>query len=1620
MELGRNTGIGDAGGPDFVLAVFSLFLARWSNEVAFDVGFAHPGLVAEWRRFPELVVNQVPLRVEVDWEAGFEAHLDRMSSALAAVARRGPFARDLLLRQPGREDAGPAQLIFPIAVERVESLPEQMSTCSNALRLVIPAQGRECQWQFDPAVVSPETVSDLERRFLALVGEALAKRGRPARELRLISEAEETTLLRDWNQTARPYPKEKCIHHFFEEMVEARPAAVALVYREEEWTYERLNRAANQLARRLQKQGVGPETFVGIYQERTPAMIVSLLAVLKAGGAYLPLDPVYPAERLAVMLEDTKAPVLLTQRALLDGLPQHQATVLCVEEIAGTEPEAAQQNVNSNVTPDNLAYVIFTSGSTGRPKGVLVRHRNAVNFFAGMDEALTFSEPGVWLAVTSISFDISVLELFWTLGRGFKVVLQEDPGRTALAVAPGGKAASSAPMDFSLFYFASDAGESFADKYRLLVEGAKFADREGFKAVWTPERHFHAFGGLYPNPSVTSAALAALTQRVQLRAGSVVLPLHHPIRVAEEWAVIDNLSNGRAGVAFASGWHANDFVFAPQNYSQRKELMYEAIETVRRLWRGESLTVPNGEGQPVTVRILPRPLQSELPFWVTAAGNAETFRQAGEIGANLLTNLLGQNISELAKKIGVYREAWRRSGHAGEGIVTVMVHAFLGEEVDAVRAKVREPFSKYLQTSFDLIKIAPWAFPAFRQPSKGATAAEGFDSEHFTAEDTEALVAHAFERYFATSGLFGTPESCQAIVESLKDIGVNEITCLIDFGVDEDSVLEGLRHLNRLRQLSNPVSSAGIERDYSIGAQIERHGVTHFQCTPSLARILVSDPVSLQSLSGLKTMVLGGEPLAENLAAQLRTVVKGDLINMYGPTETTVWSTSARVADVMGPVSIGRPLANTQVYVLDGRRQLVPPGWTGEIYIGGDGVARGYLNHPELTERRFVPDVFGGVPNALLYRTGDLGRFRPDGALEFLGRVDHQVKVNGYRIELGEIESALLRHPAVTEGVVLAREDQPGETRLVAYVVPKRQEPGSGEVAVSDPRQWQSIWNQTYAGAGREAVQEAGANGGSDPAFNPAGWNSSYTGLPIPEEEMREWTDRTVERILRLNPRRVLEIGCGTGLLLSRIAPQCSDYCGIDFSGEALRRIAESLEGRGLPQVRLLEREARALDEFAPGSFDTVILNSVVQYFPSMQYLVEVIEKAAGLVAPGGAIYVGDVRSLPLLEAFHADVVLHQAAAATAVPELQKRLQARLAQERELVIDPGFFHAVRGAVAGVDSVSVRLKSGRYGNEMTRFRYDVVLRVGGAGDADGAPALEMAAGSVDQLREALASRPESLLVRDILNPRLVKPLRAGASIVEGDPTGKAGELRSRLEAAPDEGIEPEALVEMAAGYEVEATWAVSGRRECYDALFWREGTPQPRLPIGVAPREPWAQYAHQPGMEPANVKLGPELKRYLKEKLPDYMVPSALVFLQQLPLTPNGKINRKALPAPGAAGTPRTAMPHVGPQNETERVIASVWQDMLNVDQVGMDENFFDLGANSLLMVQAHARLRRQLQRDLSLVDLFRFPTVGSLAAHLNEAGSGARLEESQARGQARKDSMNRRRHLRQNLRGSAK
>jgi natural product biosynthesis luciferase-like monooxygenase protein len=1009
------------------LAALGLYLGRTSGKNELVLAFNSPTQRELAESLAGLVASYVPLEVRWSRDGSVGELRATLAGELSQLAVKGSYWRDLIARRSSASHVAESGM-SPVAVRLETEPPSPVEPPPGTLLEVVLGAASIRLRTRQGAFPRPGIAAQLETALSNVSAHPDAACG----SVSLLTEDESRRVLVDWNATATSVDTSRCIHQLFEQQVERDPNRKAVSFRGDDLSYAELNGRANALARELIAAGAQPDQLIGVMVQRSAELLIATLGVMKAGAAYVPLDPAYPSDRIKYMLQDSNARLVVTQSGLASAVPDGVKSVF-VDRLG----EGVEQNVAVGVRSDNLAYVIYTSGSTGLPKGVMVEHRNVVNFFSGMDDVIPNEGGKVWLSVTSLSFDISVLELFWTLARGFTIVLHRDDDKAGPG--EGAEAASTRPVDFSLFLWGAD-DQATSSKYELMLHAGRFGDVSGFSAVWTPERHFHAFGGPYPNPAVTGAALAAVTSKLQIRAGSCVVPLHHPVRVAEEWAVVDNLSGGRAGISFASGWQPDDFLLRPESYKDNKRVMVEAIDQVRRLWRGEALTFQNGMGKEVSIVSQPRPVQKELPYWVTTAGNPETFRIAGESGANLLTHLLGQSLQELEGKLRVYREARAAAGYdPSTGIVSLMLHTYVGESEAVVKERARQPMKDYLRTSVNLIKGFAWAFPAFKKPAKGG--GDELDVGGLSDEDLDTILEFAFERYYEHSGLFGTPETCLATIDRVRAIGVDDVACLIDFGIPTPQVKQGLEYLGRLKRLVDERSAevanarAGADQgggDFGLAGLCGAHSISHMQCTPALMRMALMDEDTKRALLAIPHLMLGGEALPLDLTRELSGRPMGELTNMYGPTETTIWSSTHRFERDPDTVPIGRPIANTQLYVLDTGRQPVPVGVPGELYIAGAGVVRGYHQRPELTEERFVPDAFGS-DGARMYRTGDLVRWRDDGVLEFLGRTDHQVKIRGYRIELGEIETALCAHPDVDQGVVLAREDSPGDQRLVAY-----------------------------------------------------------------------------------------------------------------------------------------------------------------------------------------------------------------------------------------------------------------------------------------------------------------------------------------------------------------------------------------------------------------------------------------------------------------------------------------------------------------------------------------------------------------------------------------------------------
>ena len=1233
-----------------LLAAFVVLMSRYSGQK--DLVIGSPIANRNRKEIEELIgffVNILPLRFDLSRELTFADLLAQVRQVTQNAYDHQDLPFEILVEQlqPERKlNRNPlVQVVFVLQNApssgwdlpglRVEKMPWGLDAARFDIELNFweTQSGLEGYCCYSSDLFDGATIARMMQHFQNLLeaiclqhtGAIAANPQQPVSLLPLLTQQENHQLLMEWNNTQVNYPQDKCIHQLFEEQVNRTPNAVAIVYGNQQLTYQQLNTRANQLAHYLRSLGVGADVLVGLCVERSLSMVVGLLGILKAGGAYVPLDPEYPQDRLSFMLEDAQVSLLLTQQQLVESLPQHQAHIVCLDTDWEKIAIECELNLENTSTPDNLAYVIYTSGSTGKPKGVLVNHSNVARLFAATDFWYNFNQDDVWTLFHSYAFDFSVWEIWGALLYGGRLV-----------VVP---------------YLVTRDPESF---YELLCQ--------------------------------------------------------------------------------------------------------------------EKVTVLN-----------------QTP---------SAFRQLIQAEQSIAT--------------------------AGDLKLRLVI--FGGE-------------------ALEIKSLQPW---------------------------------------------------------------------------------------------------------------FERHG-------DSLPQ----------------------------------------LVNMYGITETTVHVTYRPLskADLNHTASlIGRPIPDLQVYVLDEHKQLVPIGVPGEMYVGGEGVTRGYLNRPELTDERFISHPFSNHDKARLYKTGDKARYLPNGELEYLGRIDNQVKIRGFRIELGEIEVVLSHHPLVQESVVVIREDTPGDKRLVAYLVPAIHQKTLPQQVAQWQTEYVSDWQRFY----EQAYSQRSAST-DDLTFNITGWNSSYARQPIPSGEMQEWVENTVNRILTGLPKRVLEIGCGTGLLLSRIAKHCQQYWGCDYSIAAiqhLEQICSTVDGLG--HVRLLHQMADNFEGIPQGEFDTVILNSVVQYFPSVEYLLQVIEGAMAAIAQQGTLFVGDVRSLPLLEPYHAAVQLSQAAEDRTIEQWQRMVHQSVAVEEELVIDPSFFIALQTRFPQITWVEIQPKRGYAQNELTQFRYDVALHVGADVQIASVPWLnwQLDALSFTQIQHQLQQeQPELLGIRRVPNQRVQQALQIWQWLENPPAVETVSQLQQVLAQQPTVGVNPEQFYQLGQqlGYTVHLSWWESSQDGCYDVVLCRNNSTQTsdgQRAIGhfdcaqykfwdssAVTTKPWTDYTNNPLSGKLVQKLVPQVREYIQEKLPDYMVPQAFVVLNALPLTLNGKVDRQSLPSPDTA-TRSLSTGLVLPRTPIEAQLVRIWSQVLGVESIGVKDNFFELGGHSLLATQVLSEINSAFGLDLSIQIMFESPTVAGIADYI--------------------------------------
>ncbi|MEH2198295.1 amino acid adenylation domain-containing protein [Nostoc sp.] len=756
--------------------------------------------------------------------------------------------------------------------------------------------------------------------------------------------------------------------------------------------------------------------------------------------------------------------------------------------------------------------------------------------------------------------------------------------------------------------------------------------------------------------------------------------------------------------------------------------------------------------------------------------------------------------------------------------------------------------------------------------------------------------------------------------------------------------------------------------------------------TPSHLEILNQQLDAVTMPNRVNAFVLGGETLHTNqIIPWLTHAPDTRLINEYGPTEAVVGCCvyeATGKTNVVGDLLIGQPIANARIYILDNQNQPLPPGIPGELCIAGAGLARGYLNRAELTAEKFIElELFGEKER--VYKTGDLARWLRDGNLEYLGRIDNQIKLRGFRIELGEIEALLAQHPKIGQAVVILAGEDAIAQRLLAYIVPTPTDNNLEDksLQVEQVELWQQVFNDSYS---QQQIPT------EDPTLNLAGWNDSYTGEAIPQAAMQEWRDTTVAQILELQPQRIWEIGCGTGLLLFKIAPHCQQYLGTDLSPEALNYIEQHLKQQSLQdKVSLKASAANQFDGIETNAYDLVIMNSVIQYFPSLDYLLSVLDGAINTVTTQGKIFIGDVRNLHLLEAFHTAVEFHRAPDELLIKNLRQQIQKSIETEGELLIDPDFFIALKQRFPRISHLQIQLQRGYAQTEMSRFRYDVILHL----DRVDIPVVspqwldwQSEELNLETIEKILTTQQHDLLgIKNIPNARLTSEMKLLEEIAQLD--GTVADLKAAIAQAKP-GIEPEAFRTLVGNlpYTPFIQYSPTAFSD-YDVIFQRnlpEKVTLPRFSQGENLQlKPWQDYANQPlqyrtnQVDPA---LLAEWRDFLGKTLPDYMIPSHFTVLEQLPLTPNGKIDHKALPAPdtGIAATDIEL-----PVTATEKLLAELWVKLLKYEAIARQDNFFNLGGHSLLATQLIARIRDKFKVELPLRKVFEFPILSELADYLD-------------------------------------
>lgn len=832
-----------------------------------------------------------------------------------------------------------------------------------------------------------------------------------------------------------------------------------------------------------------------------------------------------------------------------------------------------------------------------------------------------------------------------------------------------------------------------------------------------------------------------------------------------------------------------------------------------------------------------------------------------------------------------------------------------------------------------------------------------------------------------TSGTSGQPKGTQIEHRSLvnflysmqKAPGITRDDCLLAVTTISFDIAGLELYLPLITGATLVIADTEATKDGRILAGLIRsEKITIMQATPSTFRMMIEGG---WDTSGNTKILCGGEALPLDLANKL-LVLGSELWNMYGPTETTIWSAIKRVDSDNAPIAIGHPIDNTRIYILDGSLKPVMPGLSGEIYIAGDGLARGYLNQPELTAGSFIADPFSANKKDRIYRTGDLGKFNADGEIIYLGRIDNQIKLRGHRIELGSIEYCLNSQPNVKESVVLVREDRPGDPRLVSYMVLKENE------QYSESPSWLERWEDLYSRAIASESDLDLADQQLDIAITEHMSDRSEI-----RKEAEEWLEKSIKRIKDINARNVMELGSGGGQLVFALAHLYENFTATDYAETAINKLNEKLLADPVRWQNVKAFTAPA-DDFSmvnKNSLDLVIINSVVQYFPDAPYLIKVIQEAAKAVKSGGCIYIGDMQSKSTLEIHHAADQLNRSDNQLTVAEFKNIVSRRVSLEDELTADPDFFYLLPDIIPAIKSVNIQLREGRHDNEITKYHYDVWLYINSEktilkNDINLTWQPEF---TLRQLSGELEKNQSKIIaLSGIMNSRTTGDCFLQQILKENDDKDSVMDLKIKTQDSP-EGLNPDVFWDIGnrSGFNAHVRWTSDGTDGLFEVIFIPKSYIN-AIPYKIASGESDMIYDYIRNPITSNITLsGDESSGWIQllgEVLPAYMIPNEFVIVKKIPLLPNGKIDRKALPKPEerSAGDENKKLP----RNETEKLVSKIWGETLGIGTVGVDDDFFELGGHSLVAMQVMMRMEKETGIRLPLTTLFRNSSLEQFAS----------------------------------------